>query len=1010
MKIRRERILAIALTCAMGVQTVSSAMPVYAADEGIVTEQSVVEEVVTEPEASPTPETPEQPEVPVEEVVDENIVSDIGDTLVDGTETTIGENSDDSDANVDDINVETDAKQTEEIATLALQPANETKETEAASEVKTHSIQTVTYSVSDGSVSGMYSMDSVVATEQADGTYIVRMHQTSENRNVMAFTSDKKVATKHEVDWYQADSGFNFTIPVTSLEIPIIACFSTTDRIAAGNTFGNAMRITFDTSTMTETTEKEALDSAIKRLPASNAPTVVAVTEVTLGLSEVSLTVGDTKTLTATVKPDNASNKSVTWTSSDDSVATVVDGLITAVKSGSTTITAKAGEKDAVCKVNVSEKAPGVDETPTTEQPKDGTYDTKVESSSTKFNVIDCVITSKSGQMTATVTLSGTGYDYLYAGTSKQAVADRSNWAHFVKDINGKYTYTIPVSALDVPLDIAAHSINKNVWYDRQLTFYSEGMQQFIDEGDYTVDVSTGASMFKVVACKLTSKNKTMTAVITLSGTGYSKLFMGTPEEAAKADESEFIPFVEDANGKYTYTIPVSCLDQPISVASYSIKNQKWYDRELTFDSSTIQRVATGNQGGSTGDNNGGTTGGTTGGNTNENKPSTENKPTADTKPDNESKHEADLSGSTGSVNNTTTLKDGVYTPDGFSFSGGTGKVSITCNKITVKGGQAFATIVFGSSAYGYVKVNGSKYYGTVSGDTTTFVIPVALNQNTTIIGMTTKMSAAHEITYNIYVSLAAAANGNGASTATSGVTNYNKLDEEAPQIMGLEYKEEVALNHAEHFKIFQYDQGISLLEIDMTKDTLIEKEDEEVTAAKTAQDAAAKLYQQKVVKYLVVPENVEIPAGLDKEMIVIQLPADKIYVTSKDVKDIMKQLEVDESNILELDEKKDTKKEEADEIDYKELVKKKCNLAILSSKDYLPMETRKDGKVTKTPSEKEIKEMTEKLKDVTDHFATLKVPVIIDRSQDEKTEEAKAEWEKVYELLLGDRGSNEKE
>ena len=88
-----------------------------------------------------------------------------------------------------------------------------------------------------------------------------------------------------------------------------------------------------------------------------------------LSLSETSLTmtVGDSKTLTATVEPDTATNKDVTWSSSADSVATVVDGTVTAVAAGSATITAiSADDPDikATCEVTVKEASdpdPGTD-------------------------------------------------------------------------------------------------------------------------------------------------------------------------------------------------------------------------------------------------------------------------------------------------------------------------------------------------------------------------------------------------------------------------------------------------------------------------------------------------------------------------------------------------------------------------------------------------------------------------------------------------------------------------
>ena len=53
-----------------------------------------------------------------------------------------------------------------------------------------------------------------------------------------------------------------------------------------------------------------------------------------------------------------------------------------------------------------------------------------------------------------------------------------------------------------------------------------------------------------------------------------------------------------------------------------------------------------------------------------------------------------------------------------------------------------------------------------------------------------------------------------------SGENSNTTLDEKAPEIMGLEYQSETELEYAEYFKIYHYDQGIVLLEVDMTKDT----------------------------------------------------------------------------------------------------------------------------------------------------------------------------------------------
>ena len=83
----------------------------------------------------------------------------------------------------------------------------------------------------------------------------------------------------------------------------------------------------------------------------------IAVTGISLNKTSLSLTEGASEKLLATVSPSNATNKSVTWSSSDDSVATVdASGNVTAVKAGDATITVRTtdGGKTASCSVNVT--------------------------------------------------------------------------------------------------------------------------------------------------------------------------------------------------------------------------------------------------------------------------------------------------------------------------------------------------------------------------------------------------------------------------------------------------------------------------------------------------------------------------------------------------------------------------------------------------------------------------------------------------------------------------------
>ena len=83
---------------------------------------------------------------------------------------------------------------------------------------------------------------------------------------------------------------------------------------------------------------------------------VVNVTGIILDKVSAELTEGETVTLTATVSPDNATDKTVTWTSSDETVATVKDGVVTAIAAGKATITAKAGNYTGTCGVTVNAK------------------------------------------------------------------------------------------------------------------------------------------------------------------------------------------------------------------------------------------------------------------------------------------------------------------------------------------------------------------------------------------------------------------------------------------------------------------------------------------------------------------------------------------------------------------------------------------------------------------------------------------------------------------------------
>ena len=126
---------------------------------------------------------------------------------------------------------------------------------------------------------------------------------------------------------------------------------SSNTSVASVNNIGKVTAITPGSATVT----CQANDGSEKKATCSVTVTSVPATSVTLNKTSLSLQVGEKETLTATVKPDNAADKSVTWTSNNSSVATVsTSGVVNAISAGTATITAKTSNgKSASCTVTV---------------------------------------------------------------------------------------------------------------------------------------------------------------------------------------------------------------------------------------------------------------------------------------------------------------------------------------------------------------------------------------------------------------------------------------------------------------------------------------------------------------------------------------------------------------------------------------------------------------------------------------------------------------------------------
>ncbi|MFR6500153.1 MAG: hypothetical protein ACLUQW_06030 [Collinsella sp.] len=78
-----------------------------------------------------------------------------------------------------------------------------------------------------------------------------------------------------------------------------------------------------------------------------------------------------------------------------------------------------------------------------------------------------------------------------------------------------------------------------------------------VADGTYPITVDSSSNMFRIVDAQLIVENGSMHCVMTLSGTGYGKLFMGTGDEAAAASEADFIPMWKTRKASTPTTCPL---------------------------------------------------------------------------------------------------------------------------------------------------------------------------------------------------------------------------------------------------------------------------------------------------------------------------------------------------------------------------------------------------------------------------------------------------------------------
>ena len=280
-----------------------------------------------------------------------------------------------------------------------------------------------------------------------------------------------------------------------------------------------------------------------------------------------------------------------------------------------------------------------------------------------------------------------------------------------------------------------------------------------ITDGVYEVTVESSSPMFPIEKALLTVENGSMTAVLTMGGQGYLKVYPGTGTQAASSDPSQYIDFQVNEEGKHTFTIPVEALDNhTIACAAFSKNREKWYDRFLLFEAESLpkeavlvdlpdyealkqaakeKRIAALRE-------------------ESEQKAAEEakaadNSDTAE-KPETAGAQETanDPSG-TSAQPAFIEMEDGEYAIE-VEVKGGTGRITISSPAgLLVRDGQAYARIEWSSTSYDYMLVGGKKYLPLNEEGYSTFEIPITIfNEPMEVIADTTAMSTPHEITYQL--------------------------------------------------------------------------------------------------------------------------------------------------------------------------------------------------------------------------------------------------------------------
>ncbi len=307
---------------------------------------------------------------------------------------------------------------------------------------------------------------------------------------------------------------------------------------------------------------------------------------------------------------------------------------------------------------------------------------------------------------------------------------------------------------------------------DRQSTMKSElgsyGMLPIygrdIEPGTYGIDAQTNSKYFKLYDSTLTVQpDGSMEVSFYLSGTSYRAIFAGTSEEAGTGSEIK----AEVKDGKSYFTLPIEALDAPVPCAAFSVNKQRWYDRSLLFEAASLpeealrialpdyEKIAAAIE---AYDNGSHVEGETEKRHTKLIVMGDRKAVSQETETENVFEEAETENGGDGSAKSVSakgakvSVADGSYSVE-VVLTGGSGRASVSSpTYLTVIEGRAYATLLWSSTHYDYMVLDGETYYNEATdGGISRFTIPVtAFDQPIDVIADTTAMGDPVEIAYTL--------------------------------------------------------------------------------------------------------------------------------------------------------------------------------------------------------------------------------------------------------------------